>query len=461
MISAVNPSSAPESLQALSPLAMQITALLSANASLSAAELQKATAKSQPSISLAIGELGDRVCKIGAARSTRYALTKDILGLPATQTLHFTDEGGSVKYFGELTQLQNRQIVVRANTKKQWISAAGELPWFLKPLRPQGFLGRQYLQLRPDFPGDPESWSAEQALYIAANHQSDPPGAFGIGQIEGRLVPEAPLKIDARALHYDQLAQQIGQTLPAGSSAGGEQPKFLTEVAEKNAYQHLIVKFSPPRDTPFGIRWRALLHLENLAQATLSAHGIAAAKARIIESPNRTYSESPRFDRIGMAGKRHVVAIEALHGEFIGANSSRRTWLHTAATLADKKIITRNDLSSIAKIYAFGQYIGNADMHFGNLSFFIDDVEKPTPLLAPVYDMLPMMWRPGVHSGELDVTAVREPPALLTYAREQAEAREWAIEFWRQGAKLDATDPSLRAACEESAVRLGSSFRHA
>jgi hypothetical protein len=459
MINEVNPSSTPESHQALSRLATQITALLSANASLTAAELQKATAKSQPSISLAIGELGDRVCKIGAARSTRYALTKDILGLPATQALHFTDEAGGINYFGELTQLQNRQIVVRANTKKQWVSAAGELPWFLKTLRPQGFLGRQYLQLRPDFPGDPESWSAEQALYIAANHQGDPPGAFGIGEIMGRLVPEAPSKIDARASRYDQLAQQIGQTLPAGSSAGGEQPKFLTELAEKNAYQHLIVKFSPPRDTPFGIRWRSLLHLEHLAQATLSAHGIAAAHTRIIESPARTYLESQRFDRIGMEGKRQVVAIDALHGEFIDANYSRRTWLHTAAMLADKKLITQNDLSLIAKIYAFGQFIGNTDMHFGNLSFFIDNVEKPLPLLAPVYDMLPMMWRPGVHSGELDVTAVREQPKLTAYAREQAEAREWAIEFWHQGAKLDTIDPPLRAACEESALQLGDNFR--
>jgi hypothetical protein len=459
MINEVKLSSATELRQALSPLATQITALLSANATLSAAEIQAATSKSQPSISLAIGELGDRVCKIGAARSTRYALTRDILGLPATQALHFTDEAGGINYFGELTQLQNRQIVVRANTKKQWISAAGELPWFLKTLRPQGFLGRQYLQLRPDFPGDPESWSAEQALYIAANHQSDPPGAFGIGQIEGRLVPEAPLKSDARALHYDQLAQRIGKTLPAGSSAGGEQPKFLTELAEKKAYQHLIVKFSPPRDTPFGIRWRALLHLENLAQATLSAHGIAAAHTRMIESATRTYLESPRFDRIGMEGKRHVVAIDALHGEFIGANSSRRTWLNTAAMLADRKLITRNDLSSIAKIYTFGQFIGNKDMHFGNLSFFIDDVEKPAPLLAPVYDMLPMMWRPGAHSGELDVTAVREPPKLAAHAREQAEAREWAIEFWHQAAKLDAIDPSLRAACDESALRLRDNFR--
>ena len=243
---------------AASPLATQIAALLSVNSSLSAAELQAATGKSQPSISLAIAQYGERICKLGAARSTRYALAKDILGLAANQPVHFTDETGGIRNFGKLTQLQNGQIFVRENSKAQWISAPGELPWFLKTLRPQGFLGRQYLQLRPDFPDDPDAWTAEQALYMAINHAVDPPGAFGLGEIMGRMVPEAPVEIGARALHYDHLAQAVNKTLPAGSSAGGEQPKFLTELSEGGNHRHLIVKFTPPRETPFGKRWRAL-----------------------------------------------------------------------------------------------------------------------------------------------------------------------------------------------------------
>ncbi len=40
----------------------------------------------------------------------------------------------------------------------------------------------------------------------------------------------------------------------------------------------------------------------------------------------------------------------------------------------------------------FGQLIGNTDMHFGNLSFF---VSSGGPLaLTPVYDMLPMLYAP-------------------------------------------------------------------
>ena len=439
--------------QVQSPLASQIAALLLANASLSANELQAATGKSQPSISLAIAQLVDRVCKLGAARSTRYALTKDILGLPANQSLHFTDEVGRISEFGTLTQLHNRQIVVRAKSRQQWISAPAELPWFLKPLRPQGFLGRQYLQLRPDFPDDPETWTTEQALYIAANHATDPPGAFGLGEITGRPLPESPSEIGARALHYDRLAVAIANTLPAGSSAGGEQPKFLTEFSENAVHHHLIVKFTPPRNTPFGKRWRALLHLEHLAQTILTAHGIEAAHTHFVESPIRTYLESQRFDRIGMEGKRHVVAIDALHSEFVDA--PRRNWIHTAEVLAEKKLITPAELSAVARIYSFGQFIGNTDMHFGNLSFFVDDIEKPVLVLAPVYDMLPMMWRPSVNTGELNVLPVATPVAIPSYVRERAEAREWAFAFWRQAAMLDALDEPLRQACEASALRLG------
>lgn len=254
-------------------------------------------------------------------------------------------------------------------------------------------------------------------------------------------------------------ALYIGQTLPAGSSAGGEQPKFLTELAGRDAYHHLIVKFTPPRETPFGMRWRALLTMEHLALETLRSHGIPTAHSHIVDSTTRTYLESQRFDRIGLEGKRHVVAIDALHSEFADPHSPRRTWVHTAEILTKKKLLSEFDLRLIARIYAFGQFIGNTDMHFGNLSFFIDDVEKPAPLLAPVYDMLPMMWRPSVNSGELDVTPVREPPPMPLYAHEQAQAREWAIEFWTEAAKLESIDPPLRAACEASELRLRENFR--
>ncbi len=435
------------------PLAEQIAAHLSSGAVLTAAELQAATGKSQASISLAISALGPRVHRLGAARSTRYALAKSILGLDATQPLHLTDAAGAMHHFGSLTLLANGQVSVRTGDKAQWLSAAGKLPWFLTPLRPQGFLGRQYLQVRPDFPNDPDLWTTEQVLYIAANHASDPPGAFGLGAIAGQVIGEATLNIAQRGTHYDALAQSVGRTLPAGSSAGGEQPKFLAELpGTGEKHRHVIVKFSPPRGTPFGERWHQLLHLEHLAHQILREHGVEVAATHIVESSKRTYLESQRFDRMGVLGKRHVVAIDALHDEFVGA--ARRNWVYTSEALTAQKLVTRDELNTVAKVFAFGQCIGNDDMHFGNLSFFVEDVTRPKLKLAPVYDMLPMMWRPNIHAGTLDATPVREQPANPTFLSEHREARAWAIEFWTRAAALDALDDTLKRAATQSAARL-------
>jgi hypothetical protein len=85
----------------------------------------------------------------------------------------------------------------------------------------------------------------------------------------------------------------------------------------------------------------------------------------LLESAIHTHLESPRFDRIGMQGKRRVVAIDALHSEFIGAHSSRRTWIYNGKTLAKKKMIPHDNLRLIASIYAFGLRRVNGRLSFG------------------------------------------------------------------------------------------------
>jgi HipA-like C-terminal domain len=435
-------------------LPLQILTLLLERGQLSSRDLQAATGMSQKSISLALTSLGDKVCQMGAARSTRYAATKDILGLAAKQPFFVINPQADFTQFGQLTHLNNGSVFAETLVgDKYWLSEPNKLPWFLRPLQPQGFLGRMYKQLRPDFPDDPASWTAAQTLYLAINHITHPPGAISIGSQTQHIVPLAPIDTPSRRQYYDTTAANIGKTLPAQSSAGGEQPKFLIEINGDDAtYQHLIVKFSPPHDTPFGQRWRALLHLEKLALDTLSAHGITTAKTSIVESQTRTYLESQRFDRIGIAGKRHVVSIDALHDEFVGG--TRRHWVHTCEQFALKKLLPPETLSQVAAIYAFGQLIGNTDMHFGNLGFFIDDISTPLPVLAPVYDMLPMMWRPNIHDGTFGVTPIREQPMVAGYAREYADARAWAISFWREAAELTVLDDGMREACVASAVRL-------
>jgi hypothetical protein len=434
-------------------LSEAVATLLARGEPLTAAQLAAATGKSPSSISLAIKALGDRVHRIGAARSTRYALKQDILGLQPQQRLCWEDSEGKQHDWGELIFLHANRLHTRS-PNQDWLTHQ-VLPWFLTPMRARGFLGRSYARIRPDFPSDPEQWSLAQILYIAAQYQTDPPGAFSISPLAGRIVDEVGTPTAQRLEQYDLRAKQIGSTLPAASSAGGEQPKFLSEYSHAQGWRHCIVKFTPPHGTPFGQRWRALLMLERLALHTLSEYRIDVASTYLLQSAQRTYLESVRFDRIGKPGKQHVVAIQALHDEFV--KSSWVNWVTTCEALATQGLITAQELSQVATIFSFGHYIGNTDMHSGNLSFFVDDINTPRLRLAPVYDMLPMMWKPDIYQGALSDSPVRPQLMPAGFAQEQECARAWAIEFWEQAAKLDiGTD--LQAASVESARRLKTNF---
>lgn len=414
-----------------------ILALLAQAPSLTALELQRATGKSQASISLALTRLGDAVCKMGAARSTRYARTHPILGLDARQIISLTGPHPDEGLFGDLHFLQGNQMHVRGPRKSTWL-CQNTLPWWLSTLRPQGFLGRQYARLRPDFPVDPDDWSLPQTLYMAANHFHDPPGAFAIGSYSAPSSGEVALAHRGEA--FDALADASALGVPAGSSAGGEQPKFVCRV-EACA---VVVKFSPPRGTPFGERWHDLLQLEHLANTVLREHGVASAQTELVGTRRRSYLQSIRFDRLGANGKRHVVAAAPVHEAFV--KGPRQHWVATAEALVAQKLLATEHLHSIAAIYLFGQFIGNSDMHFGNLSFFVDDVTRPVLLPTPVYDMLPMVWRPGVHGGELELAPINQPRQPAGFAAQAQQARAWAAEYWERAAQLAALGDTVREA---------------
>ena len=443
-------------------LTVQLRLLLAQHGPLTAQQLQTATGKSQPSVSLALGKLGQDVCKIGAARSTRYALTQPILGLDARQPIHLAASDADQGRFGTLTFLAGEQVYAQGPRKNQWVTM-GTLPWWLSTLRPQGFLGRQFTRLRPDFASDPDRWSVGQVLYIAANHFSDPPGAFSLGThglpLDSALASQV-LTQAGRGLAFDQLADALVEALPTGSSAGGEQPKFICRVRnEADALQSehpVIVKYSPPRGTPFGERWHDLLHLEHLANQVLRDQGIASAQTEVVQTPRRTFLQSARFDRDATFGKRHVVAASALHDAFVRA--PRRHWVASCQALVAQKMLAPEHLASVASVYCFGQLIGNTDMHFGNLSFFVDDVTRPVLLPTPVYDMLPMKWRPGIHDGALDLTPLQPPVPLEGFDAQSLQARHWAMDFWQRAAGLPELSPPFRALAGINVGRLISNF---
>lgn len=435
-------------------LEAQIEILLSRGQDLTAAQLMAATGKSQPTISLALQRLGRKACKLGAARSTMYALTSDIRGLPGQRDLLWLgDRQQHPRDFAHISLLHRNRIHLRGEDFEFLVE--GRLPWFLSPLRPQGFLGRAVARMHEDLPSDPEQWSLVQVIWVCMKGWHDPPGAIvvqGDSAVSDRSNWQVSSDTDARIPRYDQLAAAIHQGLPAHSSAGGEQPKFVVHDGQ----QEWIVKFTPPLGTPFGQRWHALLQLEALALQTLQRHGIACAQTAVLRSVARTYLQSTRFDRAQPGGGRvHVVPIDSLHTEFV--TGSRENWVQTSLALLKKGLLDEVQLQQIACIHAFGHFIGNTDMHFGNLSFFADDVIKPSIRLAPVYDMLPMMWRPSIYDGDLSISPVRSQPLPWGFEEQQTLARQWAIEFWTQAQQLD-IGADLQAAAKESARRLTTNF---
>lgn len=430
--------------------------LLARAPELTAAQLQAATGKSQSSISLALKALGlgqpnGVVHRLGAARSTRYALTQTIQGLPARHELLCDGPDGVPQPFGALTYLSGDRVHVRSGAH-EWL-AQGGLPWFLTPLQPQGFLGRELARLRPDFPADPERWSLAQLLYFVANHVRDPSGAFGVYGTTLTVPGAVRINTNSLADACDQLAALSGISLPAGSSAAGEQPKFLLREADDRRW---IVKFSPPRGTPFGERWHALLHLEKLALDVLQDHGVACAETQIVETVTRTYLLSRRFDRSALFGYRHLVAAAAVHDHFVRA--PRQHWVGTCRALQGQALLSPVGVDTAAKAFLFGQFIGNTDMHFGNLSFFVEDVTRPRFEVAPIYDMLPMMWRPSIHSGSLDADPLRQPPALAGFDVQADAARDWAVDYWQRAAAMGTLGSALQTVCDINAARLKTRF---
>jgi hypothetical protein len=253
-------------------LATQVADLLATQGLLSSPQIQLATGASQSAVSRAIAALANdpiRGLKVfGRARSTRYALGRSILGRrAATQPIFVTDALGQVATWGTLQFLAGGQLVVQANPEFGPFESVTQarLPWFMAPLKPQGFMGRLRGQQLGYADANPDQWNLEQTLNAIIAHEHDTPGALTLGEERGEPYSQAPENLAQRALHYDTIAQNVALTLPAGSSAGGEQAKFVTCINSSSGFEHLIVKFTPPRTTPFGESWHDLLYAESLA----------------------------------------------------------------------------------------------------------------------------------------------------------------------------------------------------
>ena len=386
----------------MSPHAEAVQILLSGGP-LSARQLIENIGISQPTISRALTELGEKIVRIVTAQSIQYTLRDTMRGLPDIPIYRVGAEG-QIRQLGTLVPVRQEGFVMRQEDGV--ILHSDGLPWWLFDMRPQGYLGRAYATRHGAELGLPEritDWADTHALRALLVHGHDVVGNLLLGDIArdrflSAPVPD-PITEEQKAGEYARLALEAARGGITGSSAGGEQPKFTAYATTPDGPRHSIVKFSELEESPVSERWRDLLLAEHLALDTLREAGIPAAKTQVLDHAGQRFLEVERFDRIGNLGRRALYSLAALDAEFVGAGMD--SWPIIARQLVIGGLIHPEAADDANLLWAFGTLIGNSDMHSGNLSF-ISEHGRPYNI-APAYDMTPMTFAPRSGGGIPDI----------------------------------------------------------
>ena len=361
------------------------------------AELQARFDTSQSVISRLLAELqrSGQAIAFGRARAARYAAPREVAG-KSTFPVTRVGADGVPEPFGTLRCIAPSGYLFTDSDGR--FDVFDGLPWFIADMRPQGFLGRAFPKLHADLnlPQRIIDWTDDQVLTALALRGEDAVGDLVVGEESlRRFIQDPPVEVPSRgiALHYERFAENAMTGTPAGSSAGGEQPKFALSIRSSVTRRHVLVKFSDRGDSPAQQRMRDLLVCESLALDVLSAShlGLIVPAHRLLEGRHRLFLEVERFDRTE-TGRRGVASLLAVDSHFVGRMT---TWSESAVRLRDRRLISAGDAQRIVDLEAFGRLIGNTDMHYGNLSFFREDPPASATFeLAPVYDQLPMLYAP-------------------------------------------------------------------
>ncbi|MDT8441910.1 MAG: type II toxin-antitoxin system HipA family toxin YjjJ [Desulfuromonadales bacterium] len=387
---------------------------------------------SQPTISRAINELRDQVVSLGRGRATMYVRPRPVRGTTSIFPVCRIDETGNVHLLGVLRTLVGGQYLWQPEGAGNENRLFDYLPWFIQDMRPDGFVGRAFAQrlaTELGLPAKLNDWSDDDVLIALSRRGEDHIGNLVIGEesidryLRSTQKPDAGIPEHDRQHVYADLANAAMAGDPAGSSAGGEQPKFATVLKDDGENRHVLVKFSPALTSLEGRRWADLLHCEHLALELVRETGIAAASSRVLEDGNRVFLEVDRFDRTGTFGRTSLFSLRSLDSEYVGAGDD---WARCAGGLLRAGVISAEDARRMRWLKLFGTLIGNTDMHLGNLSFI--RVQSKFYTLAPVYDMLPMLYKPV--SGETPLREFAPQAQAMDVADVWPEAVPQALRFW-------------------------------
>ncbi len=392
----------------------------------SAKELVNALGVSQPTLSRTIQSLPDvfTTFRVSGDRTPKYAMLRRLPGgLNPRQSIARVSSAGAIEPFAEVEFLAGGATLERTPGRTTLYEG---LPPYMVFSSPAGFLGRQVARgaaaLDPQFPDSLKDWGDDHRVVYLFTRGLNLAGnlVYGMASLQRemdfrRVVPTpAGQVLD----HYVQMATELKDSAH-GSSAGGEQPKFLS-LSE--GVGHVIVKFAK-----LGARMAALLPLEHEALRVLGAIGVPTAKTRLLASNDYVFLEVQRFDRIGAHGRVGMLSAGAIDDEFFGA---RDTWSEFAARCVQAGYLSARDARHVDVMAAFSELIGNTDRHFENISVLLGDDGEYSGI-APAYDILPMRYASIGGGVDPDLTPI--VPKLSTIGAKPdvwAAAAEAAERFW-------------------------------
>jgi hypothetical protein len=349
---------------------------------------------SQPVFSRLTAMLGDELLITGRSRSTRYSLIRSLEGIPAAVPIYEVEQQGTTRRVGVLHAVRPHGFVFESFTDDVPGGYYDDLPFFIDDLRPAGFLGRLVPRQHPELslPSDIRDWSAEHNLKYLCRFGWDCVGALIVGEEAFELflkhVQNPPDFIDMadRSREYIKRARNILAYGVPGSSAAGEQPKFL--AVRSSDRQPVMVKFVLDPRSVVGRRRTDLLIAEHVVHQVLQRHNCSVARSELVFGDGgELFLEIERFDRLGTQGRRGIISLRVLDNQFVGRLGE---WGKTAVALQKSGTIDGKAVYQIRWFDLFGRLIANSDMHEGNVSFFTRGALCIE--IAPVYDMLPMFF---------------------------------------------------------------------
>lgn len=417
--------------------------------------LSEAIGVSQSSISRALRQLAEEgsVLKVGTRRDARYARRRSIESVGSAWPLRRVDRAGEIHEIGTVYALAGNQYYVDVDpgaleagfTYKGFTTG---IPYWLQDQRPGGFLGRAVPSRYPELqlPDRVIDWTDDHYLRYLTQRGSDVVSDLILGnpafnEYLAGLRHRPLIPSGERAKRYPELAREVMAGGLPGSSAHGEHPKFAALIDTPIGERAVLVKFSPPRSSAIGQRWSDLLVAEYQAHEVLRAAGILACESTLHHFDDRTYLELIRFDRESAVGRIGVTSLLAIDTSLYGNLDS---WIAAGTRLLRDGRIDAQTLEQLRLVETFALLIANTDRHFGNIAFL--ETYTGHYQLAPIFDMLPMLFAPAHDQIPARVFAPPDPSAdtLKAWPR----ARDLAEGYWRELARSEQVSAEFRTLCD-------------